>query len=95
MAIPLRAQNSAANKYWFWIALVFLTSRIFILSFPSIASDVGIYATYAREQIAADRAGVSFYAYHARLMEQAAENRLIRPAARYVGPLPPVEVADP
>jgi hypothetical protein len=73
MTYQIRAKNNAARRSWFWIALVFLISRIIIWSFPRTASDVGIYSTYAREQIAADRAGVSFYAYHARVMEQQAQ----------------------
>jgi hypothetical protein len=55
------------------IGLVFVVSRLAVLPLPPLASDVGIYTAYAREQAAAARRGVSFYTYHAREVERQAE----------------------
>jgi hypothetical protein len=55
------------------LGLVFLLSRLAILPLPSPATDVGIYARYAREQSAAARTGTSFYEFHAREVERQAE----------------------
>src|SRR5438128_7963938 len=52
------------------VGVVFLLTRLLLLPFPQPASDVGIYAQYAREYQAAARQGVSFYDLHARVVEQ-------------------------
>jgi hypothetical protein len=64
--------NGAGGRAWFLIALTFLLSRLFVWYFAAF-SDVEIYANYAREQLAASRAGASFYTYHVRLMEHKAD----------------------
>lgn len=69
-----QAKKAAVNRSWFWIALVFLISRLFTWAFQQPASDVAdIYARYAQEQHEADRTGLSLYTYHAQVMEQQAE----------------------
>ena len=52
------------------VGVVFLLTRLVLLPFPQPASDVGIYAHYAQEYQAAARQGVSFYDFHARVVEQ-------------------------
>jgi hypothetical protein len=64
------------------IILVFLLTRLAILPLPSAASDVSIYAKYAREQARAERLGVSFYDFHAGQVGSQAEQ------ARAAGTLP-------
>jgi hypothetical protein len=55
------------------IGVVFVVSRLAVLPLPSPATDVGIYARYAREHAAAAQLGVSFYEFHAREIERQAE----------------------
>jgi hypothetical protein len=62
------------------IAVLFLVCRLLVLPFPQPASDVAIYARYAREQQTAASRGVSFYDVHAAALQQPtekAEDRLV------------------
>src|SRR5438477_4063644 len=55
------------------LAVFFLASRLLVLPFYQLTSDVGIYARYAQEHEAASRTGVSFYEFHARQVEREAD----------------------
>jgi hypothetical protein len=65
----MKADEGAAP--WFLlVGVAFVLSRLLVLPFAQPASDVGIYAEYAREAEAAAREGRSFYEYHAAAREQ-------------------------
>jgi hypothetical protein len=48
------------------IGVLYVASRVLVLAFGQPASDVGVYAQYAEEQLQAARDGASFYDVHAR-----------------------------
>jgi hypothetical protein len=73
------------NRPTLILVAVFLITRPMLIFSPPITSDVFIYARYAREIKESHREGVSFYAYHARQIEQQAEET--RAAGRLVGSL--------
>jgi hypothetical protein len=81
-------KDTGSARSWFLMVLLFLISRLFLLFSRQPASDVGIYADYAHQQAAAARAGMSFYAYHAQLM-----NTVTAPAAQEQVEYPPLALA--
>jgi hypothetical protein len=82
-----------------FLGLLFCLTRMVILPFPQPTSDVGIYARYVHEYDAARRAGIPFYEFHTRAVQDEterarAEGRLVGPREEYKDvEYPPLAVA--
>jgi hypothetical protein len=63
------AAGSVSRPAVLLLGLMFCLSRLVILPLPRLNSDVGIYAQYAHEYESAARAGIPFYEFHARTVQ--------------------------
>jgi hypothetical protein len=87
--------DEAAPTGFLIVGVAFVLSRLLVLPYEQPASDVGIYAEYAREAEAAAREGRSFHEYHAAAREQSeAGGRLTGAGGEYRDvEYPPLAVA--